>query len=346
MRATALLLALLAWCLTGPELSSPVLAQKPAADRPLPPGALLRLGCENRLGDDGHTEAIGALDVSGDGRHVATAGKDGAFWLWDARTGKGRRLYRANGTGALGVAFSPNGRTLATSAYLGDVILWDVASGKELRRLPDGDNMWGSRVGFSPDGKTLAVVSSGLEYRFFDVASGKLRQNFTWYGGGGLPDGMLPLRHVPFRFSPDGKRFAGLHAPRQKHYAVALWDLSGNAPQLLGPETDRIVNLAFSPDGELLAWSDPEHVHVWDVRANRKLKKLKNEPQSICLAFTPDGRYLATGRKLHPLAPRRPARELPVQPGLLAFSRNGGTWVAVPQDSFTALLLDPKKLAR
>src|SRR5262249_24368432 len=123
-------------------------------------------------------------------------------------------------------------------------------------------------------------------------------------------------------------------------------DLSGNAPQLISAETDRILNLAFSPDGEHLAWSDREHVHVWDVRANRKLKKLKNEPHSICLAFTPVGRYLATGKKLHPLDPRRPARELPFQPGLLAFSRNGGTWAAVPQGGSTALLMDPKKLAR
>jgi WD40 repeat protein len=298
------------------------------------------------LGDDGHTGAISALDVSADGRTVASAGKDGIVFLWDARTGKGRRLFQGNGSGGMSVAFSPNGRTVATSAYLSDVIVWDVASGKELRRFPDGDNIGGSRVGFSPDGKTLAVVSSGLEYRFFDAATGQEQRRFSWYRGGGIPTGHLPLRHVPFRFSPDGKHFAGLYAAQQGQFAVALWDLSKQAPQVVSPETDHVADIAFSPDGEYLAWSDRDHVHVWDMRAGRKLKSLKNEPPSGCLAFTPDGRYLANGKKLHPLDPKHRPLELPIQPGHLAFSRGGGILVAVPQDGCTVLVIDPKKLAR
>jgi WD40 repeat protein len=298
------------------------------------------------LEDEGHTGAIGAVDVSADGKTIATGSQDGFICLWDVKSRKARRLCRINGTGAISVSFSPNGKTLATSAYLSGVILWDVATGKELRRFPDHERMWGHRVAFSPDGKTLVVVNSYLVYTFYDVQTGAVKHSLSWYGGGGLPDVSLPLRRLPFRFSPDGKRFAGLFAPRQGEFAVALWEVGKEARQIVSTETGHVLDIAFSPDGEYLAWSDRDNVHIWDVRVGRLAKKLPNVPHSTCLAFTPDGRYLVNGKVLHPLILGRKQGELPVQPDLLGFSRNGGLWVVVAQNDCTMLVLDPKKFGR
>jgi WD40 repeat protein len=297
------------------------------------------------LADEGHRGAIRCLDVSADGSAVATAGADGLILLWDVKTGKQRRLFEGNGTGAITVTFSPDGRTVATSAYLSDTVLWDAATGKALQRFPDRDNMWGSRAGFSADGKSLAVVSSHLEYRFYNPKTGELGHTFGWYTGPGLPDRDVPLRHVPFRFSPDGKHFAGLYAPRQREYAVALWDMGKNSRRLLGETATPITDLAFSPDGEYLAWADREVIHLWDVRAGRELKTFKGEA-GACLAFTPDGRYLVGGKHLHPLSPRHPPRELPVRPGHVGFSRDGSVMAAVPQGGTTVLLFDGRKFGK
>jgi WD40 repeat protein len=314
------------------------------------------------LMDEGHTGAIQALDVSPNGRTILTGSTDATFRLWDVKTGKGRVFCTGYANGASTACFSPTGRTLATSTT-GKIILWDVASGKELRRFLAADTASWHRVGFAPDGKSLAIVSGGLEYRFVDVETGQELRSFTWGIGNGLPpDGSLWLTHLPFRLSPDGKYFASLYTKSFKEYRVALWDLSKPEPKVLEPASERIVDIAFSVDAEYVAWSDRQHVHVWDVRADRMLKTLKHDPPSNCLAFTPDGRYLVSGKKLHPLSSKYPPLELPVQPGCLAFSSDGSVLAVVPQNDLgphfwlndrrlavnecTVLLFDLKKLVQ
>jgi WD40 repeat protein len=305
------------------------------------------------LGPEGHTAIIRALDVSADGRTVVTGGAEGAVRIWDARTGKVRQRLDSNGNGGYAVALSPDGRTLATTGYRNDVVLWNVASGIAVWRvsLRNNDYTFGSCVAFSPDGKTLAVAASNGTYRFFEAATGQERplaapvrahlQWFSWPGSIGAA-----TQHAPFRFSPDGKLFAGLRAEGNGAFAVALWDMTANAPRVIGPSSKALGDLAFSPDGEYLAWSDAGVAHVWDVRASRKLKTLPKGPADDCLAFTPDGRYLIHGKRLHPLDGKRAARELPVRPGRLAFSRDGRTWVVVPRGECTALVMDPGKLGK
>lgn len=295
------------------------------------------------LGNEGHTGAIRALDLSADGSTIASGGTDGNVFLWDAKTG--RIMHRFPNPKALvtSVAFSPDGRTLATCPYpCKDVILWDVATGKEVRRVFVEAHFYHTRAAFSRDGKTLAVgTPRDLIYSFLDAATGKERQRFWWHAGQGLDYSRRP---IPFRFSPDGKHFAGVYAGKSTDLSVALWDMSKKEPQVVSQKTNHIADMAFSPDGEYLAWSDLKDVHVWDVRAQRMMKTLTNT--TGCVAFTPDGRYLAAGKRLHPLDPKLPPLELPIDPSHLAFSLDGRIVVAVARDECTVLVLDAKKLQK
>jgi WD40 repeat protein len=291
--------------------------------------------------DEGHTGTIHALDLSGDGNTVASGDTNGSVLLWDVQTGTIKHRFSHPRRLVTSVAFSPDGRTLAVGLHPADaVILRDVATGKVLRLIATDCSP--SRVAFSPDGTTLAVgLGVNLTYLFFDVKTWKIKCGPCWYYGVGLsPD------RLPFRFSRDGQHFAGIHAGRRgKTVAVALWDMRKKKPQIISLETEQVADMAFSPDGEYLAWAEQQDVHVWDVRAKRRMLTLENTAAS-CVAFTPDGRYLAVGKKLHPLASKHPPLELPINPRHFVFSDDGRVVVVAPRNGCTLLILDAKNMKK
>jgi WD40 repeat protein len=147
-------------------------------------------------------------------------------------------------------------------------------------------------------------------------------------------------------FSPDGKLFAGVIANPGPPARVCLWTMSDKAPKVIGPAVERVRDIAFSPDGDLLAWSDDKLVRLFDVRDGKELKTFKNEAPSSRLAFTAEGRHLVNGGVLHPLTAKAAVLKLPRRTDRLAFSRNGRVAVAVAEDGFTMVVFDVKKPAR
>jgi WD40 repeat protein len=55
------------------------------------------------------------------------------------------------------------------------LVFWEVPTGKELKKLPTGNQTWVSYMYFSPDGKTLAVHSNPTTVSLWDWAEGKER---------------------------------------------------------------------------------------------------------------------------------------------------------------------------
>jgi WD40 repeat protein len=97
------------------------------------------------------------------------------------------------------------------------------------------------------------------------------------------------------RFSPNGKVLAsGVHGT-----AVWLSDTKTGKPlhKLDGYET--VDNLAFSPDGRMLAAAGAEATNVYDVKTGRRLAALDVEGNHV--SFSPDGRLLAVATKKSPL---------------------------------------------
>jgi WD40 repeat protein len=287
--------------------------------------------------DGGHVGMIQALALTPDGHTAVTA--DGiTLRSWDTRTGK--EIRRLEGHGVSSLALSSSGRTLVTNLQGSkSVVLWDMATGKELRRIAVKEVP--ARVGISPDAKTVvATASNNLTMHLFEADTGKETRVIV-----GNTAGSMGLNPLPFRFSPDGKFLASLVHSQERGMGIGFWDLSvkdARAPSR-HLATGYVWDLAFSPDGEYLAWTDQQETRVWDLRAGKPLP-IKAAPGRV--GFTPDGRYLIAGAWLLPLDSMHPRLELPVYPGWVACSRDSNILVVVPENDCTALVLDARKLGR
>jgi WD40 repeat protein len=123
-------------------------------------------------GDDG---SVAWVAFSPDGRTLASGSADGKIRLWDAPTGKMRRVLTVDaddedsqGTCA---AFSPDGKTLAVGDDTGCVRLWEVAArGRKPQATLNHDARHAVRcVAYRPDGRRLAAGSEGGAVGIWDV---------------------------------------------------------------------------------------------------------------------------------------------------------------------------------
>ncbi len=112
-----------------------------------------------------------AIDVSPDGKRLASAGSDSQTVVWDASTG--RELFRLTGHShsVNTVRFSRDGRLIATGSADDLVKLRDAATGRELLTLY-GHTRDVTALAFSPDGKRIATAGKDRTIRLWDTETG------------------------------------------------------------------------------------------------------------------------------------------------------------------------------
>ncbi len=209
----------------------------------------------------GHLKRVRAVDVSPDGKIIATGSQDGTVRIWNAETGAELKKFdfatKEKGTEIQDLQFSKSGGKLVIGGFEVLAVLDTKTWRMKQVNLNDFDeknivlNAW--KVVFSPPEKTIAFGNWTGEVCFLDADNLNLIR-------------VLPLHKVTVKglaFSNDGKILA-----------TASWD---RTVKFVDVQTSEVVNelrghfagvheIVYSPDGTKLATSSADFsVNLWNA---------------------------------------------------------------------------------
>lgn len=155
-----------------------------------------------------------------------------------------------------GLAFSPRGDKLATGGMF-DIQVRDAATGNILRSMTHASYTMGLQ--FSPDGQRIASAPRGNVNRFLAVFD--IDRDAPLFNAGPFGNYIVGLA-----FTPDGKRIAATGCEK----ILRLFDAATGRIVLTFKRPECGSNPAFSRDGQLLGWSEPDGFKYIELQAPTK----------------------------------------------------------------------------
>jgi len=183
------------------------------------------------------------------------------------------------------IEFSADSQWLLTDSEDKSARLWHVDSGKQ-KQVFHGED-----AALSPDGRFVVTMSSDETMYLWNAQTGtqiaKLEEREE------KATTITFLSRIPLAFSLDGNYLATGSTDRT---VIRMWyTKTGALKQVFTGHTDTIRQVAFSPDGFLLASaSDDDTAIIWNTQTGEKVHILKHDDFVDSVVFSPDGLYLAT----------------------------------------------------
>jgi WD40 repeat protein len=274
----------------------------------------------------GHTDTVWRVAFTPDGTTLATAGYDGGLRLWDVAGGKCRAGETAGEFQLRALTVTADSKTVVTAGHTGGwstplVRFWDITTGvllyrdeipgqggsqdvevdglkpgEVLRRSPLRPKLWPlASVALSPPGvEALAIAPD----RNTLALTGRIYPSsiLLWNLAAGHMAAVL-------RQESSSRALACTLSPRQEPLLAAavandihLWDLAAlSRRSVLSGHTDWVWDVAFSPDGRILASvSRDETVRFWDVLTGEEIAGWRWQIGQVwSVAFAPDGQTAA-----------------------------------------------------
>jgi WD40 repeat protein len=278
----------------------------------------------------GHSGPVNALACAPHGRVVASGGPDSTMRCWDVVTGRELSHCDQLGPRMLGffwgvidLAYAPDGKTLVSAerhTAKTTFRCWEAGSLKPLSQY-DGDHI--SAIGCGLDNETLLTATWEGNIAVRELTRGKLLSRIgkhvthlhslsqspdgrtvAWvgeYGGFGLLDlktGKDVFRNtkdvssaVRVAFAPDGGVLA---TGGNGGNPVRLWE-AATGKRVAEWKDMRSSEVAFSPDGRLLAAATGPFIGLWDVAARAEvLRWTCDHGRAIRLVFALNGQVLVS----------------------------------------------------
>ncbi len=253
----------------------------------------LPIGAKTRLGKG----SINGISFSPDGTQIAVGSATGV-WIYDANTGAELSVLTDHTTHTGQVAFSPDGNTLASGMY-DNISLWNTDTGKHLKTFKISHASMDT-LKIIDDGKTLLCKSDQGWVRLWDITTGKKSEIHPKSSGGfsrflSLVFGRTVSAADLYDNNVDGD---SIFAVGYEDGKIRLEDaITGRHLKTLQGHKDSVSQLAFSPDGKLLAsvaFGNDRPLRLWDVTTGNLLKTLTHNANYWgILTFSNDGKTLA-----------------------------------------------------
>jgi WD40 repeat protein/predicted Ser/Thr protein kinase len=264
------------------------------------------------------------LQLSPDGKVLATGGFEGLVRLWDMATGDELLPPIQEPESVVAAAFSPDGQVLAIAGLDQTIKLWELATRRELDTLKGHESgVWA--VTFSADGRRLASGGDDKTVRLWNTGPKPVKPTISglaqwdpliWSPDSNLLAGhcgdqtvklmdattletrtVIPgISHV-LTFSDHGKTIlARLGDGSVKCFDAATGMVTRDLPTPFSGEWNSVV---ISPNGRCVAITDgTATIQLWDTVSGETNLLTNLSRQPALLAFSPDGHTLISGGDL------------------------------------------------
>jgi WD40 repeat protein/serine/threonine protein kinase len=226
-------------------------------------------------------EVVSALPTL-DGKQLVTFSHDGTLRLWDAASGREKKVLTGHERPILCAAVSPDGKLVASGDADGRIILWDALTGSLLGKLLNHDDR-ATALAFSGDGLLLASGCWNGQIIVWDVKSREPRTTFR--GGGSEVLGL--------GFTADSRTLLAA-----AHRAIHFCDPTDGRVFAKVEQDSRVTAFTILSDNRRLAVAEEiGRLSVWEIGSRQKLWECQMLGPIQALGPAADGRHLAAAQR-------------------------------------------------
>ncbi|MGP1387672.1 MAG: AAA-like domain-containing protein [Thainema sp.] len=225
---------------------------------------------------------IFAIDIASSSQQIITGDADGVIALWSIN-GHLLRTWKADTEHINDLQFSPDEQTIVAVGYSGKVQLWSLQGEKQFEWTKFDGEIYATKI--LPNSQSLVIAGEkgkvGIlafdQNRYISLSNSDKHRNLV----------------IDIAISPTGDMIATGDIDGK----VILWNRNGD--QLAKFEQlERVLSLAFSPDGKQLLIGGGDGARVWSISGSAKINDV-NHPErgryrALQVAFSNDGNFLIT----------------------------------------------------